>query len=54
MKICQIVEYQIVPNSWDQLFANTNTNSKYWKEVLTLLPKKAFFVLSDPPSEDVS
>ena len=39
-----IVEHRIVPNSWDQPFANTNpnTNSKYWKEVWTLLPKKTF------------
>ena len=27
VKICQIAEYRIVPNSWDQLFSNTNTNS---------------------------
>ena len=39
VKNCRIVEYRIVPNSWDQLFANTNTNSKDWKEVWTPLPK---------------
>ena len=48
VKICRIDEYQIVPNSWDKLFANTNpnTNSKYWKEVWTLLPKKNLFLPS--------
>ena len=55
VKSCRIVEYRIVPNGWDQLFANTNTNtnSRYWKEVWTFFPKKTLFSLSDselPPN----
>ena len=38
IELCRI--YQIVQNSWDQLFANIN--SMYWKEVCTLLHKKPF------------
>ena len=32
VKIGRIVNYRISPNSWDQLFPNTNPNSKYWKQ----------------------
>ena len=50
VKICRIVDHRRVPNSLDQLFANANpnTNSHCWREVWSLLPKKTFFVLSDP------
>ena len=31
-----------MPNSWDQLFTNANTNSKYREELWTAVPKKPF------------
>ena len=37
-----------MPNSWDQLFPNTNPNSKYWKECGLSQPPKKLSVFCDP------
>ena len=41
VKICRIAQYRIEPNSWDELF--TNTNIKY----RTPDPKKKFSIRCD-------